>query len=66
MALDDETWHTIDEVADHLRMSKATVQRLVADGAIESRKFSPRMRRISASAIRDFIESKPLKQRNTS
>jgi excisionase family DNA binding protein len=47
---------TVEEVAAKLRLSTATVRRLLARGDIQARKMGVRQWRVSAAALRAYIE----------
>jgi excisionase family DNA binding protein len=54
-----QEWYTLDEVATILRVTKRHVERLIKSGVLESRKFSPRVRRVSREAIESYVEGAP-------
>ena len=55
---------TIKEVADHLRVSVATVYRLMRSGELPSIKFSAKkFTRIKQSDLEDFIERHTVRRR---
>jgi excisionase family DNA binding protein len=47
------------EVAEKLRINERTVRRLLADGKLPGQRIGAKKWRISASALKDFIEGKP-------
>jgi excisionase family DNA binding protein len=53
--MDDELL-TVEEVAKRLKLSTATVRRLLTRGDIPARKMGVRQWRVSASALRAYIE----------
>jgi excisionase family DNA binding protein len=48
------------EVAEKLRINERTVRRLLADGKLPGQRIGAKKWRISASALKDFIEQKPV------
>lgn len=54
-----QEWFTLDEVADLLRVSRRTVERLISSGELQSRRFGPRLRRVSRSAIDAYVGAAP-------
>lgn len=50
-----QEWFTLDEVADLLRVSKRTIERLVSAGEMESKRFGPRLRRVSREALDAYV-----------
>jgi len=49
---------TPEQVAEKLQMNPRVVRRMLADGKIPGRRVG-RIWRVSAQALRDFIEGKP-------
>ena len=47
------------EVAGKLRINERTVRRLLADGKLPGQRIGAKKWRISAAALKDFIEQKP-------
>ena len=54
-----ERWLALPEVAEQLSLSLTTVRRLVVSGALPARRFKPRLLRVKASDLRDWLESCP-------
>ena len=55
----DVEYLTPVEVAEKLRINERTVRRLLADGKLPGQRIGAKKWRISASALKDFIEGKP-------
>jgi excisionase family DNA binding protein len=51
------------EVAEKLRINERTVRRLLADGKLPGQRIGAKKWRISATALREFIENKPSTQK---
>jgi excisionase family DNA binding protein len=47
---------TVEQAAERLQMHPDTVRRLLREGQLPGRKFGPRQWRISAAALRAYIE----------
>ena len=48
---------TVDQAADRLQMSVATVRRMLRDGKLPGRKLGPRQWRIPVLAITQFVDA---------
>jgi excisionase family DNA binding protein len=48
---------TVDEVATKLKVSPATVRRLLAKGDIPARKIGPRQWRVSSAALTAYLRA---------
>lgn len=47
---------TVQETADYLRVSKPTIQNLIADGKLPAVKLGPHSTRVPAAALTAFLE----------
>jgi len=62
-AMTEETFYTIKEIADRLRVNPRTVRKMIAEGEIEAIKVRDEYR-ISQGALDDFMRRKQIKPRN--
>lgn len=55
----DKAFLTAEQAAEQLQMHPRTVRRMLADGRLPGTKIGTKEWRVSAQALRDFIEGKP-------
>jgi excisionase family DNA binding protein len=55
----EKAYLTAEQVAEQLQMHPRTVRRMLADGRLPGTKIGTKEWRISASALKDFIEGRP-------
>ncbi len=54
-SLEPERLYTVAEVAQWLQVHPRTVTRAIEDGSLSALKMAPRITRIPASALRDYV-----------
>jgi len=56
----EDTWYTVEEIAERLKVTNQTVRRWLRDGALVGRNFSGRTGwRIREAEVNAFLERSP-------